>query len=410
MAVPAATSPPNLVDPAILPDPYPTYRTAFALGPVLASAEPRHRTWFVGGHAEISSLLRDPRLTADRVSYLFHRLTPAQREAFEPLTGSLRHWVLFKDPPAHTPLRRAIGAALSRRLVLQRTPAIEGLVGRLLDDAASRGRLDLVTDLAQPLPAIVIAEMLGARPEDRAVLKGWSDDLARFLGTSTDLADAARAQRSVVAMTDYFRDVLARHRARPQDDLLGALLAVQAQAPELDDEALLANCVTLMFAGHETTTNLIGNATHLLLDRPELAERLRREPAGWERAIEEVLRYESPVQRVSRVAKVELEIGGVTIPAGDRLILVFAAANRDPAVFAAPDVFDIERHPNPHLAFGFGLHLCSGAALARLEARAALQQLFERFGALQREAPVQWTPNFGLRSLVTLPVAFELRG
>ena len=190
---------------------------------------------------------------------------------------------------------------------------------------------------------------------------------------------------------------------------MGALLAFQADAPELDDEALLSNCVVLVFAGHETTTNLIGNAVHLLLERPELVERLRREPEGWARAIEEVLRYESPVMRMSRVAKVALEVGGVTIPAGDRVTMILGAANRDPAVFEAAETFDAERHPNPHLAFGFGPHVCAGMALARLEARVALQGLFERFSGLRRQEPPEWVANFGLRALVRLPVAFEAR-
>jgi pimeloyl-[acyl-carrier protein] synthase len=396
-----------LGDPAILQDPHPAHRVAFATGPVCPSSLPEHRTWFVGGHAEVSSLLRDPRLSSDRISYLGHRMTPQQRAGIEPLTRALRHWLLFKDPPEHTPLRRVVGAALSRRVVTERAPAIEALVARLLDDAAARGRLDVVTDLARPLPAIVIAELLGARPEDRETLRGWSDDVARFLGTSTGLAEVARTQASVLGMIDYFRDVLARHRAAPRDDLLGALLAYQADAPELDDEALLANCVGLVFAGHETTTNLIGNAVHLLLERPELVARLRREPDGWARTIEEVLRYESPVMRMSRVAKVELEVGGVVIPAGDRVTMILGAANRDPAVFDTPEMFDAERHPNPHLAFGFGPHACAGAMLARLETRVALQALFERFTGLRRREPAQWVPNFGLRALVGLPVTFD---
>lgn len=396
-----------LGDPAILPDPHPAHRVAFASAPVCPSPLPEHRTWFVGGHAEVSSLLRDPRLSADRISYLGHRMTPPQRAAIEPLTRALRHWLLFKDPPEHTPLRRVVGAALSRRVVTERAPAIEALVQRLLDDAAVRGRLDVVTDLAQPLPAIVIAELLGARPEDHETLRGWSDDVARFLGTSTGLHEAARTQASVLGMIDYFREVLARHRAAPLDDLMGALLAFQADTPEFDDEALLANCVVLVFAGHETTTNLIGNAVHLLLERPELVERLRREPEGWARTIEEVLRYESPVMRMSRVAKVELEVGGVTIPAGDRVTMILGAANRDPAVFEAAETFDADRHPNPHLAFGFGPHVCAGAGLARLEARVALQALLGRFAGLRRQEPAQWVANFGLRALVRLPVAFE---
>ncbi len=398
-----------LNDPSILSDPYPTYREAFAGSALVRSEGPDFSTWFVGHHAEVSRLLRDPRLSSNRVRYLAHRLSPEHRELAAPLLGGLQPWVLFQDPPDHTPLRRSINAALSRRLISKMQPAIERLVSELLDEVAPRGRLDVVADLAYPLPAIVIAEMLGARAEDRGLLKGWSEDIARFLGTATTPAEALKAQGSVVAMMDYFREVLARHRAAPRDDLLGALLSVQGQTLGFDDESLLSNCVGLVFAGHETTTNLIGNAVHLLLERPALAQALRRDPAGWERAIEEVLRIESPVQRMSRIATVELEVGEARISTGDRLIMVVGAANRDPAVFEAPDTFEPARHPNPHLAFGFGIHLCSGTALARLEAKSALWALFERLDRLEREAPARWTPNFGLRSLETLPVSFRVR-
>lgn len=411
------TTLPDLGDPGILSDPYSAYRRAFATGPLLRSADPESRTWYVGGHAEISSLLRDPTLSANRVAFLAHRLTPPQRQAIDPLLTALSHWLLFKDPPAHTPIRRSVNAALSRRLVTGMQASIEQLVDQLLEAAATRSSLDVVADLAYPLPAIVVARMLGARPEDSDRLKAWSEDIARFLGTRTDLRGAQHAQRSIVAVTDYFRGVLARHRAQPRDDLMGALLAASrstnsgdgpADGPADDpsDDALLANCVALMFAGHETTTNLIGNAVHLLLDRPALVDRLRGDPDQWERVIEEVLRYESPVQRVSRVTTAPVEIAGVTIPAGHRLILVLAAANRDPGVFDAPERFEIDRSPNPHLAFGFGIHLCSGASLARIEARAALRALFARFEGLRREQAAAWKPNFGLRSLVSLPVSW----
>ncbi|MEM9455456.1 MAG: cytochrome P450 [Myxococcota bacterium] len=400
---------PNLGDPEILSDPYPAYRRAFATGPLLRSPEPESRTWFLGGHEEISSLLRDPTLSSNRVAFLAHRLTPPQRQAIDPLLTALSEWILFKDPPAHTPLRRSVNAALSRRLVIGMQASIGQLVGELLDLAAARSSLDIVADLANPLPAIVVARMLGARPEDCARLKAWSEDIAQFLGARTGLRGVQDAQRSTLAMIDYFRDVLARHRAEPRDDLMGALLAAfPSNDPKGDegDHALLANCVALMFAGHETTTNLIGNAVHLLLDRPALVDRLRQDPPAWARAIEEVLRYESPVQRVSRVTTVPREIAGVTIPAGHRVIHVLAAANRDPAIFDQPERFEIDRSPNPHLTFGFGIHLCSGAALARIEARAALQALFERFEGLERQRPVSWKPNFGFRSLTSLPVSW----
>lgn len=397
----------NLHDPSILQDPYPVYREAFASSAVCPSVDPSHRTWFIGRHAEVQSLLRDPRLSSNRAAFLAHRLPPPQLEAAKPLLRSLSHWVLFKDPPEHTPWRRTINAALSRRLVSGMQPAIEQLVEHLLDAAAERGRMEVVTDLAYPLPATVVAQMLGADPADGERLRRWSQDIARLLGGSKAPADFLRAHHSVMAMTEYFREVLARHRAEPRDDLLAALLnaSLGDDGRTASDDALLSNCVGLMFAGHETTTNLIGNAVAILLDRPGLIERLRAEPSGWDRFLEEVLRFESPVQRVSRVSTVEFKVDGRIIPAGHRVVMLLAAANRDPRVFERPDAFEPDRHPNPHLGFGYGIHLCSGIALARMEARAALQALVERFGGLERLGPVEWVPNFGLRSIRELPVS-----
>lgn len=405
MSAPETPSRPDLAAPEVLADPHRAHRVAFEPGAVCPAPDPRSRTVFVGRHAEVCQLLRDPRLSSDRIGFLAHRLSPPQQQAIDALLRSMRHWLLFKDPPAHTKLRRAINAALSRRLMLQMQPDIERLVAQLLDRMLAEPRFDVVADLAAPLPALVIAQMLGAEAEDFDALKAWSDDIAHFLGNRPQPAEALKAQGSVVAMTEYFARVLARHRARPRDDLLGALLAVQAETPGFDDDALLANCVGLMFAGHETTTNLIGNAVHLLLDRPAVMEQLRADPAAWDGAVEEALRYESPVQRASRVTLAPVDVGEVTIPVGQRIVLVLGAANRDPRVFEEPDCFDIHRAPNPHVAFGFGIHACSGASLARLEAHITLRTLFERVGGLHREEPVRWKPNFGLRSLESLVVS-----
>ncbi|MEM7160354.1 MAG: cytochrome P450 [Myxococcota bacterium] len=399
---------PNLGDPSILADPYPTYRQAFAHGALCSASDSRRRTWFVGGHATVSALLRDPRLSSNRVRYLSAHLSEPQRQVIAPLLGSLSRWLLFADPPQHTPVRRTINAALTRRLVMERRASIEAVAADLITAMLDAGEADVVSALAYPLPAIVIAEMLGARAEDREQLRAWSQDIGRFLGT-VEPAAALDCQRSVVGMTDYFRDVLARHRQQPRPDLLGALLAHQRETPEFDDETLLANCVALVFAGHETTTNLIANAVHLLLERPSLVEHLSQTPSAWERTIDEVLRFESPVQRVSRRTTEAIEIEGTTVAAGDRVVMVLAAANRDPAVFDEPDVFDPTRHPNPHVGFGFGIHRCSGAALARLEARIALEGLVARSDQWRRLAPPEFLPNFGLRALRELPISLAAR-
>jgi cytochrome P450 len=320
---------------------------------------------------------------------------------------TLARWVLFFDPPLHTPLRKAINRALTLRLITQMTSHIQALTEQLIDCVYAQGRMDIIRDLAYPLPAIVIAEMLGARPEDRDQLKRWSDDIARFLGTKTASDVAVQIQDSVLALIEYLRHVLERHRAEPMDNLMGSLLAFQHQHRSLTDADLLANCAGLIFAGHETTTNLIANGLLTLLRHPAQRDVLQRDPALSTRAVEECLRYESPVQRLGRISREDIDLATARIQQGQLILLLIGASNRDPKVFENPNAFDITRHDNPRLAFGYGIHLCPGAALGRLEAQLAINTVLRRLQLLTLvlEKP-QWQYNLSLRTLEALPVTF----
>src|SRR5512143_1571245 len=271
---------------------------------------------------------------------------------------------------------------MTLRLITQMAPHIQALTDHLLDRIYDQGRLDIIRDLAYPLPAIIIAEMLGARPEDRDQLKRWSDDIARFLGTKTTADVAVQIQESVLAMIEYLCHVLARHRAEPRDNLMGSLLAFQQQDRSLTDADLLANCTGLIFAGHETTTNLIANSLLTLLKHPAQQDALQRDPALIITAVEEGLRYESPAQRLGRIPREAIDLGTSRIQQGQRILLLMGAANRDPKVFENPNTFAITRQPNPHVAFGYGIHQCSGAALGRLEAQIAINTMLRRLQAL----------------------------
>jgi cytochrome P450 len=272
--------------------------------------------------------------------------------------------------------------------------------------------VDVMRDYAVWLPLLVIAEMLGVPTRDRARFKVWSDDLALFIGGSTRPLPVVltRAARGAFHLQRYFRALIrARRRAAPQDDLLGALLAVEEQGDALTEEELLANAILLLAAGHETTTNLIGNGTYALLRHPDQLQLLRRVPELIGSAISELLRYDSPVQWTGRVALEELEIDGVRVPAGQTLALGLGAANRDPAQFPDPDRLDLRRTDNAHLAFSQGIHYCLGAALARLEGEIALRTLLARYPELRLvDARPQWQENFTLRGMKSLRLAVRL--
>jgi len=397
----------TLYSPAFFADPYPTYHALRDHGPVYQDGH----TWFVTRHAHIKAVAHDPRLRKGPVTQaLVAGLTPAVREAAAPFSDSIARNMLRVDPPDHTRLRGLASKAFTPRTVETLRPRIERLVGELLDAVAPAGRMDAIRDFAYPLPAIVIMEMLGIPPEDRDTFKTWSDDQMAFLGgrfPGDPLAPARRAGDSTLVMNDYLRGLIAERRRAPRPDLISAMVAVEEQGDRLSEPELVATAALLLVAGHETTTNLIGNGLLALLRHPQELQRLRDEPSILPLAVEELLRYDGPVQFVNRIPFEEIEIGGVTIPAGDTVMLVIAAANRDPARFPDPDRLDLARRPNDHLGFGFDRHFCLGAHLARVETEIALGALLTRFPDLALAAEtLAWQPNPLIRGLRALPIRF----
>jgi cytochrome P450 len=290
---------------------------------------------------------------------------------------------------------------------------IQGIVKGLLDGVQpdgdrEPGKIDVITDLAYPLPAIVIAEMLGAEPKDRDQFKKWSDDLAAFLGNIRIVSETYEsAMKSVAELIDYLRELVAQRRKEPKDDLISALVMAEDQGDSFTQEELFSMCVLLIFAGHETTTNLIGNGILAPLNNPSELAKLRQNPSLIVPAIEEIIRYDGPVQTTTRTALEPLEIGGKQIAKGDRISLTLGAANRDPAQFPDPDRMDITRGENRHVGFGFGIHFCLGAALARMESQLAIGAMVERMPELRLEsADLVWRDNPILRGVNSLPVAF----
>jgi cytochrome P450 len=391
--------------PEVLADPYPVLER-------LRDEDPVHWSEVLGGwvltrYADVRAALADPRLSADRITPFRTRRASSAGEAVEELLRRVGLWVVFTDPPTHTRLRQALGRAFTGRLVELRRPRIEAIVDGLLDRLGGAGEIDLIRDFAFPLPVAVIGDLLGVPAEDHERLKRWSDELATFVGSSLATPDKyERAARGVADMHEYFEDVVARRRRLPADDLVTALLAAGEPGDALSHDELVASCVLLLFAGHETTTHLIGNGALALLGQPEAARAWRDDPMLTAPAVEELLRYDGPTAAMVRIAREDVAIGGRVIRRGDRLFLMISAANRDPRQFPDPDRLDLRRADNRHLGFGHGIHFCLGAPLARLEGQIALPALLGRFPGLApgRAAP-EWLDSLVFRGMRSLPVA-----
>ncbi len=366
------------------------------------------RAWCITHFAEVSAGFRDARLSANRSESFARSLPPELREHLLPLIRNLASWALLVDPPDHTRLRGLISKAFTPRVVQQLRPKIEELSRMLIDDAITRskdGEIDIIRDLAEPLPVLVIGDLLGLPREDRHLLKEWSDAIAAMMGAARPTVEkAVAACQAIAKMERYFADVIALRRRSPSDDLLSLLVTAENEGGLLSEQELLSTCAMVLFGGHETTTNLIGNGLYALLEHPEQLVHLRATPNAMPGAVEEFLRFDSPVQRMGRVTREEITIGNARIPAGERIYLVMGSAHRDPAAFDEPDRLNVLRGDVRHLGLGLGAHYCVGAALGRLEAQTALNELLFRFPTIKRRQDVEWLDNTSIRGLHSLPV------
>jgi cytochrome P450 len=376
---------PDWTSPAFLADPYAYYRHLRETDPVHFDAG--RGAWLITRYDHVMAIVRDDERFSARQGYATS--------------------MLVTDPPEHTRLRSLVNKAFTAQAVRKLAPRIQEIVDDLLDDVTARGEMDVIADFAYPLPITVIAELLGVDPDRRDFFRRASVPVAIALGPVRDpqLAMNAFAGRNQLLL--YFDDLIQRRRAEPRDDLVSAMIQAEDRGNFLSHAELLGMMLLLLVGGHETTVNLIGNGLLALLRHPgQLA--ILRESDGNERiAIDELLRYDSPVQYSGRVARQDTELGGRTIRAGQSVRMLFAAANRDPAIFPDPDTLDITRDPNPHLAFGYGTHFCLGAQLARLEGQIALSTLVRRFPKLKlTTTDIRWRPAPVLRGLEALPVTF----
>ncbi len=384
-------------------NPYPAYHRLRARDPVhwswLASS------WVLTRYADVVSVLRDPHFSADRTkSVNFQEWVARQDPPPKPPSGRS---MLFVDPPDHTRLRTLVNKAFTPRAVEAMRPRIEEIVDGLLDAVQDAGQMDVIRDLGYPLPVIVIAELLGIPPKDRAQFKEWSDALAATIEFYIPPEAQRRAEQARGELVDYLGGVFRERRTHPRQDLVSALVAAEEQGDRLSEDELFATCALLLIAGNETSTNLIGNGVLALLRHPDQLSRLHEGPALIESAVEELLRHDSPVQVTSRVATEDKEISGKKIRKGQGVIVLLGAANRDPQQFADPDRLDIDRAEKRHVAFGYGSHFCLGAPLARIEAQFAIRAVLRRMPNLRLATDTpRWRQTMVLRGLESLPVTF----
>jgi cytochrome P450 len=392
----------DLADPAILPDPYPVLAGLRAASPF---AEYDGAFVVAGKHADIAAVLRHPNASSERGRSLLAASAPRRR-------GD-RPSFLSLDPPDHTRLRRLVSKAFTPRRIAQLEPRIREITTGLLNGAAAAGQLELVSQLAYPLPVRIISEMLGVPVEDHPRFAGWSARLAHSLQPGFGLnpeeaiSRAEAAQAASDEFAEYFRELIAARRAHPANDLLTAMVEAEDNGEMLTEDELIATCVLLLVAGHETTVGLISNAILALLRHPDQLALLRANPALAASAVEETLRYDAPVQMTGRVAKGGMPVGDLTARDGALVLLLLAAAGRDPAVHRDPDRFDISRGAASHLAFAAGPHFCLGAPLARLEATIVLEAFAT--GMIEPEldeASLAYKPNLNLRGPEQLVVRF----
>lgn len=391
----------------VIANPFPVLRQLQAEDPVHWS-DPLG-SWVLTRYDDVKTSLNDPRLSSDRISPFLEHQPVGGRPELQELGRAVGMWAVFTDPPTHTRLRGLMDKAFTPRAVERLRPRIEHIVARLIDRVQAQGQMDLIRDFAYPLPVTVIAELIGVPEHDHERFKLWSDELASFIGSAVATPDKYdRAGRSMAEMRNYFSHMLTMRRTEPQGDMMSGLIVAAERRGDISEDELIATCVLLLFAGHETTTNLIGNGVLALLRNPDQLQRWREDPRLTRSAVEELLRYDAPTPAMVRVAIEDIEIEDKRIKHGDRIFAMINAANRDPRHFKDPDRLDLRRTNNRHLTFGYGIHFCLGAPLARLEAQLAIPALLRRLPDLELSTDnLQWLDSLIFRGVKSLPVSFR---
>jgi cytochrome P450 len=390
----------------ILQDPYPTYARLHQEGPLHYVDVGKWAVWSIFSHAECSSIAKDPRLSAKRAQQMLLPLPFSRQSEFSELARMLGLWLIFMDPPEHTRLRKLLNKGFSPAAIEGLRPQVEAIVDRMLKPLQHGSEVELMREFANPMPVRIISEMLGIPQELHDTFVNWSRAIAVFRGNPNRTVDQARAaQEALFELTEFFRKTVAERRRNKGNDLISLLIDIEEEGEVLTEEELYAQCIALLFAGHETTRNLIGNGMYALLRHPQQTAELREKPEMIRTAVEEILRYESPVQFTARVLKEDIEVCGQRIPKKWSILCMLGAANRDPKQFKEPNELNLKRLNNQHLAFSAGPHFCIGSQLARLEGQIAILNLVQRFPEMKLSgARPEWAATFGFRGLKSLSV------
>jgi len=406
------------IDPDVIANPYPSYHQMRTRDPV--HWNPETPAWDLTRYADVEEVYRDRRMSAERMTIFEARIPEPMKETMAPILRIFNNMMLMADPPRHTRLRSLANKAFTPRAVENMRLNIQAIADQLIDDLRKDGSIDLINDLAYPLPVMVICEMVGVAPEDRDQFRKWADDLALFLGDFRRAAEHVEmAQRSALDMIDYPGGIIRECRERPREDLISALVTAEDDGERFSEDELFSMFVLLQVGGHETTTNLIGNGMLALLQNPGEMRKLRDDPSLIETAVEELLRFNSPIQTTSRFATEDMDVGGQRISKGELVRMYLGSANRDPDQFNEPDRLDIARQDNRHIALALGPHFCLGAALARLEGQIAIGSILRRLPGIKLGPPFSpesrleefpWRDNPIFHGLKSLPVVYEVAG
>ena len=397
-------------------NPYEAFEIARKKKPVLWSTIPTDTAttgksncfWLITDYDLTQAGLKDPRFLKDRRSVIPREDWPKTPEKLKPLADMQKLFMLFRDPPDHTRLRRLVSKPFTPRLVAALNPRMEEIALDLINAMQNKETANLVDDFAFPFPVMVIAELLGVPVQDRDKIKLWSTDMQKTVDPSRKKGDLEKGVQAAVEMSEYLSDQIDQKRVKPQDDLLSAMIKVEEDGDKLSKEEIIATCALLLFAGHETSTHFIGNTVYTLLKHPEQMQQVRENHDLVPQTIEEILRYESPAQLTVRFAPKDMDFGNQRLQKGDQLMFFLGAANRDEKHFEDPNSFNINRsNAEDHLTFGGGVHHCLGAPLARNEARIALDMLLKNTSTISLAKEPEWRESIGLKGLKDLWLNME---
>jgi len=390
-------------DPAFLADPFPVFARMRDEDPCHWS--PRLKSWVLTRYDDVKRVCLGQEMSSNRLAPFFATLPAQASGRIASLVRYLSLWMVFRDPPDHTRLRRLASRVFTLKAMRAMRPNVEAIAAHLLAEIGERDAFDFIAGFAGPLPALVIMDLLGVPRSELARVKRLSDDIALFIGSSRGAAEKyAAAESATKEMAEFFRSLIVARRAAPQADVLSELVHLDDAGDRFTEDELIATCILLLFAGHETTTNHIANGLLALMRFPDEMQKLRADPSLAQRAVEELLRYDGPTTAQGRVVQVEHELHGHTLKPGDRVFLMINSANRDPRAYPDPDRVDIERDGVPHLAFGFGLHICLGFPLARLEGEVSLPAVLARFSSIEPAGEPRWLDSLVFRGMAEFPV------